>query len=345
LQVNIKLPMNRLILFLLASLIMTSCRTASDEVNVYTDRHYESDEILFKKFTEKTGIRVNVVKADSDQLIKRLELEGENTPADMFISSDAGRLNLAREKGLLQPASSEFITENVPSELRDSENYWTGLTKRTRIIVYHTERVNPEQLSTYEALAEQVWKGKILCRSSQSTYNQSLLASIVAYDGYDSAKTWADAINKNFAQEPKGNDRDQVKAIAAGIGDIALINSYYLGLLMNSSNEEERNVSNNVGVFFPNQDGRGAHVNISGMSVVKSARNKENSIKLMEFMLNHESQKLLTDSNHEYPVVEGVEWSDLLRSWGTFKADLNGVSKLGKYQGEAVKIFNLVGWK
>lgn len=337
--------MRNILIYLFAALLMASCSNSTYEVNIYTDRHYESDETLFKLFTEKTGIKVNVLKADSDQLIKRLELEGKNSPADLFFSSDAGRLHRAKEKGLLQPATSGYITTNVPAGLRDGENYWTGITKRTRVIVYHKGRVNPELLSTYEELASPAWRGKILCRSSQSPYNQSLLASFVAYYGYDAAGTWADAIYRNFAQEPKGNDRDQMKAIAAGVGDVALVNSYYLGLLMNSYNKEERNIGNEIRVFFPNQQDRGAHVNISGMGMVKGSRHKENAIRLMEFMLSQESQKYLTDQNHEYPVVDGVEWSNLLKSWGTFKADVQGVSKLGKFQGDAVKIFNQVGWK
>lgn len=340
--------MKQILLFTLSIfLVLThfSCRQENNVVNVYSGRHYQSDEILFQKFTEETGIKVNLIKADTDQLIKRLELEGNNSPADLFITADAGRLIQSRELGLLQPFESENIAEIVPGHLRDHNNYWTGFTQRARVIVYHKERVNPANLSTYENLADPEWKGKVLVRTSQNNYNQTLMASIIAHHGTTQAETWAGQLVNNMAQNPTGNDRDQIKAIAAGIGDIAIVNTYYMGLLLNSPNSEERNIAAQMGIFFPNQDDRGAHVNISGMGIPAHAPNKKNAEKLMEFLLKEDSQKYLAQENHEYPVHPEVEWPELLKSWGSFKADTLPLDQLGEHLKEAMLVFNRAGWR
>ncbi len=317
----------------------------NQDVNVYSHRHYETDQKLFEKFTERTGIEVNVVKASADELIKRLEIEGENSPADVLITVDAGRLHRAKSKGLLQPVQSEMLSENVPAHLRDPEGHWFGLTRRARVIVYSKERVRPDELSTYEALTDETWRGKVLVRSSQNIYNQSLLASLIAHEGRDAARAWAAGIVENMARKPKGNDRDQVKAIAAGIGDLALMNTYYIGLMLNSSNAEERKVAKQVAIFFPDQDGRGTHVNVSGAGVTASSKNKANAIKFLEFLTGEEAQGKFAAANYEYPVNPQVEWSPLLNSWGTFKADTLNLYLLGKYNSEAVKFFDEVGWR
>jgi iron(III) transport system substrate-binding protein len=328
-------------------LILFSCGSGEKEeiVNVYTHRHYEADQKLFDMFTEATGIKVNVVSASADELIQKLELEGANSPADVLITVDAGRLHRAESKGLFQSVNSGILNANIPSKFRDPEGYWFGLTFRARILAYSKERVNPEELSTYEALTEEPWKGRILTRSSENIYNQSLLASIIANKGSEVAEQWAAGLLANMAREPKGSDRDQVKAVAAGEGDVAIVNTYYIGIMLNDANEEERKAADKIAIFFPNQEDRGTHINISGAGVAKFAPNKENAVKLLEFLSNKESQEFLANINFEYPVNPNAEFSDLLKQWGTFKADDLNLSLLGDNNSEAVVIFDKVGWK
>ncbi|ERM84127.1 iron deficiency-induced protein A [Rhodonellum psychrophilum GCM71 = DSM 17998] len=324
-----------------------SCSSTPEEgvVNVYTHRHYEADQLIFDKFTEKTGIKVNVVSASADELIQKLELEGANSPADVLITVDAGRLHRAETKGLLQTISSEILDTNIPSKFRNPEGYWFGLTYRARILAYSKERVKAEELSTYEALTAPEWKGRILTRSSENIYNQSLLASIIAANGSAGAEKWAADLLANMSRSPKGSDRDQVKAVASGEGDVAIVNTYYIGIMLNDANEEERKAAEKVGIFFPNQGDRGTHINISGAGVTKYAPNKENAIKLLEFLSEPESQEILANINFEYPVNPSVEVSDLLKKWGNFKTDDLNLSKLGENNNEAVIIFDKVGWK
>ncbi len=339
---------NAILLFALSVGLMfaTSCSSPpAEEVNVYSARHYQTDEDLFRKFTEETGIRVNLIKAGADQLINRLELEGATSPADLFITADAGYMLQAREKDLLQPMDRSVTEGIVPSYLRNSEGYWTGFTKRARVIVYHTERVDPSGLSTYEALTGPHWQGKILVRTSQNAYNQTLMASIIAANGEEDALEWAKGIVANMAQEPRGNDRDQVKAIAAGVGDVAIVNTYYMGLMLHSSNEEERQVAGQMGVFFPNQDGRGAHMNISAAAIAKNAPNKENAEKLISFFLRNESQQLLAEVNHEYPVNSNTPWTELQMEWGGFKPDTIPLDQLTPHLSKATRLFDEAGWK
>lgn len=315
------------------------------EVNVYTHRHYEVDQNLFDSFTKKTGIKVNVVNASADELIQKLELEGENSPADVLITVDAGRLYRAQEKGLLQSIQSETLNSNIPAKFREPEGYWFGLTYRARVIAYSKERVNPDELSTYEALTDEKWDDKILIRSSGNIYNQSLLASLIVANGPEAAKEWAAGMIENMARSPKGNDRDQVKGVAADEGDLAIVNTYYIGLLLNSENEEEVKAGQSVNIFFPNQEGRGTHINVSGAGVTKYAPNKENAIEFIEFLSGEEAQKVFAHANYEYPVKPGIEPHELLKSWGEFKADSINLSLLGEYNKEAVMIFDEVGWQ
>lgn len=319
--------------------------TDKKEVNVYTHRHYQSDDALFAKFTEETGIKVNIVNASADELIQRLETEGENSNADVLITVDAGRLYRAQEKGLLQPVSSEILTTNIPANYRQAEGYWYGITYRARIIAYAKDRVNPEDIKTYEDLADPKWKGKVLIRSSENIYNQSLLASIIVADGEEKAENWAKGVVANLARSPKGSDRDQVKAVAAGEGDLAVVNTYYIGLMLNDENEEERKAGETVGIIFPNQEGRGTHINVSGIAVTKHAPNKENAIKLIEFLSEEPAQKTLASMNYEYPVNPKVTKDAILQAWGDFKVDTIELSLLGKYNSEAVKLFDKAGWK
>ncbi|WP_046179656.1 Fe(3+) ABC transporter substrate-binding protein [Domibacillus tundrae] len=326
--------------------------TASDEetkdagvVNLYTSRHYETDDALFDQFTEETGIEVNVVKGEEDELMERLTREGEATEADLFYTADAGRLHWAKEKGLLQSVESDTLNANVPENYRDVDNQWFGLTKRARIIVYAKDRVQPEDLSTYEALTEEQWNKKVLIRSSDNVYNQSLVASFISLNGADAAKEWAQGIVNNMARDPEGGDRDQAKAVVAGIGDAAVMNTYYFGQLLNSEDAEEVKVAEQLGVFFPNQETTGTHVNVSGAGVTKHAKNKENAIKFLEFLSSEDAQGQFSEANFEYPVNPNVEPAELLASWGEFKAQDLNLSELGKYNADALKLMNEAGWK
>lgn len=314
-------------------------------VNLYTDRHYESDEKLYEEFTKETGIKVNVVKGKSDELIERLEREGKDTEADLFITADAGRLYRAKEKALLQAVSSETLFKNIPENLRDKDNNWFGLTMRARVLVYAKDKIKLEQLSTYEDLIDSKWKGKVLVRSSSAIYNQSLIASFIELNGEEATREWAKGIVDNMAREPKGNDRDQAKAVVAGEGDVAIMNTYYVGLMSTSSDPEEVKVAEKIGVFFPNQNTTGTHVNVSGIGLTKEAKNKENAIKFMEFLSSEKAQKQFAEGNFEYPANPNVEATELLKSWGEFKPQNVDLSKLGEYNKKAQEIMNEVGWK
>lgn len=348
--------MKKLLFGLITLSILSSCKNETkendtatgpqnQEVNVYTHRHYEADQELFKKFEEQTGIKVNVINSNADELIQKMSMEGEQSPADVLITVDAGRLTRAKEQDLLQPIESETLNNTIPSHLKDAENYWFGITKRARIIAYAKDRVKPEDLSTYEDLATPKWKNKILIRSSDNIYNQSLLASIIVNNGEEEAKTWTRNLVNNMARTPKGSDRDQVKAVVAGEGDIAILNSYYLGQMLNSSDPEEVETAGKVGLFFPNQDDRGTHINVSGAGVARYAPNKENAIRFIEFLISEEAQNVFANSNYEYPVNPDVEPAPLLQEWGEFKEDTLNLSQLGENNKNAVLTFDEAGWK
>lgn len=339
----------RQILFLFI-LIASACSTnneTSNEVNLYSQRHYAVDELQYNNFTEKTGIKVNVVKANADELIERLKNEGGSSPADLFVTVDAGKLFNAREAGVLQKIPSESINQNIMGELRDPEGFWAPITYRSRVIVYSNERVKKSDLSTYEDLANPKWKNRLLVRSSSNAYNQALMSSLVANLGSENTESWASAVVSNFARDPKGSDRDQVKAIAAGQGDIAIVNSYYIGLLLASEKEEELNAGNSVSVFFPNQgeSDRGSHINISALGLIKSSPNKENAIKLIEYLTSEEAQDVYVNNSYEYPANSMVEPSQIVKSWGGFKIDKLNLNALGEFRPEALRIFDKTGWK
>ena len=332
--------------FLLASLlILIATAPISAQINLYTHRHYDSDKILFEKFTKETGIKINVIKGSADQLIQRMISEGKNSPADILLTVDAGRLHRAKEAGVLQSINSKTINKNVPSEMRDPDGFWYGLTVRARVIVYAKDRINSNELSTYEDLANAKWKGKIAIRSSGNIYNQSLMASLIEANGSRRALRWAMGIRKNMARAPRGNDRDQVRAVAAGLADIAVVNTYYLGILANSKEKKDREVFNKVSVFFPNQNNRGTHINISGAGIAKYSKNKSDAIKFIEFLTSPEAQETFGKVNYEYPLFIENNKSDLLKSWGAFKADKQNLSILGIRNSEAVKLFDRADWK
>ena len=325
--------------------ILSLLSILSGEINIYSHRHYDSDKILFKKFTQQTGIKVNVVKGSADQLIQRLVTEGEKSPADILLTVDAGRLERAKKMGILQPVDSKILRKNVPQLMRDPDNNWFGLTVRARVIVYAKDRVKPTDLSTYEALAEPQWKGRIAVRSSNNIYNQSLLASILAANGSVSALSWAKSVRENMARSPRGSDRDQARIVASGLADIAIMNTYYLGVMSNSPDITDQEVAKKLGVFFPNQDGRGVHINVSGAGVTASSKNKKEAIQFLEFLTSKNSQEVFAKENYEYPLKVRKNKSKLLKSWGKFKYDQLQLSILGDNNTDAVKIFDKAGWE
>jgi iron(III) transport system substrate-binding protein len=339
-----RIPCSAVFLGLAACLLVPQAGI-SKEVTVYSHRHYEADDALYAKFTENTGIKVNIVKASADALLERIKAEGKNSPADLLITADAGRLVRAHDAGVLQPATSSKLAAQVPDNMRDAGNHWHAFTVRARVLIYSKERVKPSDLVSYEDLATSKWKGRIVARSSTNIYNQSLLASIISAAGIQKATAWAKAVRANMARPPEGSDRDQIRAVASGIADVAIANTYYVGLLANSPNPKDREVASKIGVFFPNQDGRGAHINISGGGVVKSAPNRDNAIKLLEFLTGPEAQATFPGTTSEYPLNISNTQSGLLKSWGKFKADNLSLQILGEKNADAVKVFARARWK
>ncbi len=320
------------------------------EVNVYSSRHYDTDKTLFKAFEEKTGIKVNLIEGKDDELIERIRAEGRNSPADVLLTVDAGRLWRAQDAGILQPAKSDTLQQSIPANLREPGGHWFGLSQRARVIIYNKDKVKPAELSTYENLADPKWKGRLLTRSSTNVYSQSLTGSVLAAQGPERTEAWAKGIAANLARPPQGGDTDQIRAVAAGEGDLAISNTYYLGRLMNSAKPEDKAVAEKVGVFFPNQkgegaEGRGTHVNISGAGVAANAPNKANAVAFIEFLASPEAQKIFADGNFEYPVVADVQPHPTVASWGNFKADTLNAATFGRNNAEALKIMDRAGWK
>lgn len=354
-----KLFQTSLIFILTLSVYLTGCGESTQdgsktsaakaepqgEVNLYSARKEALIKPLLDDFTTQTGITVNLVTGKADALLKRLQTEGKNSPADLFITTDAGRLHRAKAAGVLQPVESAALNKAVPEQLRDKDNYWFGLSQRARPIFYVKGKVQPEELSSYEALADENWQGRICIRSSGNIYNQSLVASMIANDGEEKTAQWAETFVANFARDPKGGDRDQIKAAAAGQCDIAIANTYYFGAMLNSKDEAEKQAAGAVALYWPNQDGRGAHVNVSGIGMTSSAQHKEAAQKLMEYLVSPEAQQWYAEVNNEYPVLDGVEWSDTLKAWGEFKADTLNLSQLGELNEAAVKLMDRAGWK
>jgi iron(III) transport system substrate-binding protein len=318
---------------------------ANDEVNLYSARKEELIKPLLDRFTEQTGIKVNLVTGKADALLKRLESEGANSPADLLITTDAGRLYRAKKAGVTQAVESETLAAAVPESYRDPEGHWFGLSLRARPIIYVKDKVDPASLSTYDALAEPEWKGRICIRSSNNIYNQSLVASMIAADGPEQTEQWAEGLVGNLARPPKGGDRDQIKAAAAGQCDIAIANTYYLAGMLKSKDKAQRAAAERMAVFWPNQDGRGVHVNVSGAAVTKSAKNREAAVKLLELLASDEAQQWYAETNGEYPVRPGIPVSEILADWGEFKADSLSLEKLGALNGEAVRLMDRAGWK
>ena len=331
------------------TLLILSCSSNDSEqvVNMYSQRHYDVDQKQYDNFEDKTGIKVNVIKANADELIQRIKNEGENSPADLFITVDVGKLWQAADMGLLQEYGDKSLTDGIPESLIDKNGFWIPVTYRSRVLVYSNERVAKSELSTYEDLANPKWKGRLLVRSSSNSYNQALMSSLVANLGEDATQEWTKSVVSNFARDPKGNDRDQVKAIAAGQGDVAIVNSYYIGLLLSSENEEEVNAGNAISVFFPNQgEGeRGSHINVSGVALAKNSPNKSNALKLIEYLTSDEAQEIYVNNTFEYSVKPNIEPNDIVKEWGAFRKDPLDLNMLGVRRNDAIRIFDAGGWK
>jgi len=336
-----------LISFFAISTLFSCQINESNQINIYSQRHYEVDRIQYENFEKNTGIKVNVIKAGADELIERLKNEGENTPADLFVTVDAGKLQKGVEMGLFQKIDNSVINSNVSDDLKDQNGYWIPITYRARLLVYSNDRVSESDLSTYEDLANEKWRKRLLVRSSTNAYNQALMSSLYANLGKEAVTDWSTDVVANFARDPKGNDRDQVKAIAAGQGDIAIVNSYYIGLLLSSEKQSEVDAGNAVSVFFPNQgkNERGTHINISGFAMTKNAPNKENAIKLLEYLTGVEAQNTYVNNSYEYPANPNVLPSKIVQSWGDFKRDTLDLNTLGTYRYDAIRVFDQTGWK
>ena len=315
-------------------------------VNVYSARHYDTDDQLYANFEAETGIKVQVIEGDSAALLERLRREGEQSSADLFIAVDAGRLNQAEKEGIFDGVDSAVLNERIPASLRHPDGLWFGLTKRARVIVRAKDRVADGEISSYEDLADPKWKGKVLIRSSSNIYNQSLVGSILAAHGEEATEKWCEGVVANMARKPQGGDRDQVRALAAGEGDVAVVNSYYLGQMVAAADKpEDQEAAAQVAVVFPNQDDRGTHVNISGAGVVRGAPNRDNAIRLLEYLTSESAQKMLADVNKEYPIVASYTPVAELAAFGTFKEDSVNASVFGANGQDALRLMDRCGWR
>ncbi len=322
----------------------TSSAFAGGEVNVYSYRQPELIQPLLDAFTKETGIETNVLFLDKG-LVERIQAEGVNSPADILLTVDIARLVEAKEGGVTQPVLNDPIIEkDIPANLRDPEGEWFGLTTRGRVVYASKERV-PQQSITYEELADPKWKGKICIRDGQHSYNIALFASMIAHHGIDYTRTWLTGLKNNLARKPDGTDRSQAKSIYSGECDIALGNTYYVGLMLTNEQEPEEKVwANSVKVIFPNAEDRGTHVNISGVAMTKYAPNKENALKLMEFLASGEAQEIYAKQVFEYPVLPGAQPSDVVKGFGPIKPDTLSLTEIAAHRKEASELVDEVGF-
>lgn len=330
-----------------AALALSASAPAQENVlNLYTARHYQTDEALYANFTKKTGIRINRIEAPEDPLLERIRNEGANSPADVFITVDVGRLWRAQQAGVFAPLHSAVLEQRIPAQYRDPEGHWFGFSARARVIAYNKDVVKPGDIKSYEDLADPRWKGKVCTRSSGHVYSLSLMASLVAHDGEAATEKWARGVVANLARDPKGGDTDQLRAVAAGECDVALSNTYYIARLMRSTKPDERAVADKLAVLWPNQDGRGTQMNISGGGMLKHAPHKEAAVRFLEYLASDEAQAYFADGNNEWPTVPGVKVDNpALAALGAFKADTINVAQLGRNQPTAQKIADRAQFK
>ena len=315
-------------------------------LNLYSSRHYQTDEALYANFTKQTGIKINRIEAPEDPLIERLRTEGASSPADVLVTVDAGRLWRAEQLGLFQPVKSAVLESSVPANLRHPDGLWFGFSTRARVIVYNKLAVKPGDIRSYEDLADPKWKGKVCMRSSSNIYNLSLAAAQISNAGEQKTEEWAKGVVANLARAPQGGDTDQIKAVAAGECAVTLSNTYYYARLAKSTKPDEREIAAKTGVIWPNQDGRGTHVNISGAGVLKNAPHRGEAVKFLEYLASNDAQRYFADGNNEFPVVKGVTVNNpALSALGDFKADTLNVSALGRNQPAAQKLYDRAGWR
>jgi iron(III) transport system substrate-binding protein len=315
-------------------------------VNIYSSRHYQTDEALYAGFTRQTGIKVNRIEAGEDALIERIRNEGARSPADVLVTVDAGRLWRAEQLGLFQPVKSAMLESRIPESFREPGGQWFGFSMRARVIAYNKDKVRPGEIQTYEELAEPKWKGRLCMRSSTNIYNLSLMGALIDHLGEQKAEAWAKAVRANLAQDPKGGDTDQLKAVAAGQCDVTISNQYYYARLARSEKTDDRKVSERLGIVFPNQKTWGAHVNISGAGILKNAPHREAAVKFLEYLASDEAQRHFADGNNEWPVVANVKLDNpVLNALGEFKRDRLNVAVLGRNQPSSQKIYDRVAWK
>ena len=321
----------------------------ANEVNVYTSRHYDSDDALYEKFKNNTGIKVNIISGKGDALIERLKSEANNSPADIFLTTDAGNLWKIQKEGLFLSINSENIKSIVPSNFRGPGDEWIAIAKRARVIFYNPNNVSSQEIEylSYEDLSASKWKGRIVIRSSGNIYNQSLVASLISNHGIEATEEWAKGLVSNLARKPQGNDRAQIIAVANGEADIAVANSYYYGaMLSGSKGEEQETAAKKVRMHFPYQDNRGVHVNISGAGILKSAPNKDNALTFLEFLLSEQAQEHIVNNTFEYPVLDTVSPSTYISQFGTdFLEDQTSAGDFGKYNPDAIRLMDSVGWQ
>ena len=340
---------SRRLFLAITTAVIVACNTPNEQsnvqanggqVNIYSARHYNTDDQLYEDFTEQTGVKVNLIEGKDDELIERVKSEGANSPADILITVDAGRLWRAAEAGIFAPVESKVLEEKIPENLQDPKNRWFGYSKRARVIIYNKEKVDPSQLSTYENLTDPKWKGKFIVRSSSNIYNQSLVAGMIEEKGEQATAEWIKGLVANFARSPQGNDTSQIEDVAAGVADLTLANTYYLARY-----EDNPEVFEKVGIFYPNQEDRGTHVNISGAGLLKNAPNKDNAIAFLEYLASPTAQEFFALGNNEYPVVEGTPVKPVVENFGKFKDNTTNVSAYGKNNAAAVRIMDRSGWK
>ena len=332
----------------LVFLTNTNEEVQNEEVNIYTSRHYDADNLLYEQFTKKTGIKVNIISGKGSALIERLKAEGINSPGDVFFTVDAGNLANFQKQGFLQSIQSEIIKQSVPVELRGENDEWVAVAKRARVIFYNPELVSEGEIKdiNYEDLASDVWKNGVAIRSSSNMYNQSLVSSLISNLGIDETEKWAKGLVSNFARKPQGNDRSQIMAVANKEASIAIANTYYIGIMLSGKGgKEQLNAAQKVKIAFPNQNNRGTHINVSGGGVLKHSPNRENAEKFLEFLLSKEAQVHIVNNTFEYPVLESVKPHPIIESFGDFKMDKTSISDFGKYNPEAVKLMDRVSWQ
>ena len=333
------------LLVLFFALSLFSACSKGEELNIYSSRHYDTDLELYDEFTKQTGIKINLIEGGSDELIERIKSEGINSPADVVITVDAGRLWRAKEAGVLSGVESEILFERIPAELRDVDNQWFGLSQRIRGIVYNKSVVSEEDLQGYLQLADPVWKGRICVRSSNNIYNQSMVASLIESIGAEATEQWATALVSNFARSPQGGDTDQIKAVAAGVCDVALANHYYLARLMESEHSADREVADAVGIYFPGGEYNGVHVNISGAGVAAHSPNRSNAIRFLEYLTEENAQTYFSGGNYEYPVSGDTYLPEILELFGRFTSDAVNVSAYGRNNPDAIRLMDRAGWR